>query len=96
MDKIDILKHSETKWRTRSNDKISEVISHFASVQSNSVALEGSCQSMVYRSMRCLVPAVYNCLIGLSKTVKLSPYCEYIKMVNIFFFDFVFSSQMAL
>jgi len=51
---------------------------------------------MVYRSMQCLVPAVYNCLIGLSKTVKLSPYCEYIKMVNIFFFDFVFSSQMAL
>jgi len=51
VDKIDILKHSETKWRTRSNDKISEVISHFASVQSNSVDSEGSCQSMVYRSV---------------------------------------------
>jgi len=36
---------------TRSTDKISEVISHFASVQSNSEALEGSCQSMVYRSV---------------------------------------------
>ena len=34
VDKIDILKHSETKWRTRSTDKISEVISHFASVHS--------------------------------------------------------------
>ena len=39
------------QWRTSSNDKISEVISRFASVQSNSVALEGSCQSMVYRSV---------------------------------------------
>ena len=29
----------------------SEVISHFASVQSNSVALEGSCQSLVYTSV---------------------------------------------
>ena len=38
-------------WQTHSNDKISEVISLFASVQSNSVALEGSCQYMVYRSM---------------------------------------------
>ena len=36
---------------TRSTDKISEVISHFASVQSNSEALEGSCQSMVYKSV---------------------------------------------
>ena len=35
----------------RLNDKISEVISHFAGVQSNSVDLEGSCQSMVYRSV---------------------------------------------
>mgnify|MGYP006890310215 FL=1 len=32
--------------QTRSNDKISEVISHFSSIQSNSVALEGSCQAM--------------------------------------------------
>ena len=40
------------QW-TRSTDKISEVISHFASVQinSDSEALEGSCQSMVYRSV---------------------------------------------
>ena len=45
------LKHSETKWRTSSNDKISEIISHFASIQSNSIATEGSCQSMVYRSV---------------------------------------------
>jgi len=45
------MKHSETKWWTRSTDKIWEVISHFASVQSNSVALEGSCQSKVYRSV---------------------------------------------
>ena len=51
MDKIVILKHSEIKWRTRTNDKISEVISNFTSVQSNSVDLEGSCQSMVYRSV---------------------------------------------
>ena len=43
------------KWRTRSTDKISEVISHFASVQSNSVALEGSCQSVVYRSVLVLI-----------------------------------------
>ena len=43
------------KWWTRSTDKISEVISHFTSVQSYSVALElveGSCQSMVYRSVQ--------------------------------------------
>ena len=39
--------HTRGNKRTRSNDKISEVISHFASVQSNSIALEGSCQSMV-------------------------------------------------
>jgi len=45
VDKIVILKHSETKWRTRSTEKISEVI------QSNSVALEGSYQYMVYRSV---------------------------------------------
>jgi len=51
VDRIVILKHSEIKWWTRSNDKISEVISLFASLQSNSVALEGSCQSMVYRSV---------------------------------------------
>ena len=38
--KIVILKHSETKWQTRSNDKISEVISRNTSIQSNSVALE--------------------------------------------------------
>ena len=43
------------KWRTRSTDKISEVISHFASVQSNSVAQEGSCQSVVYRSVLVLI-----------------------------------------
>jgi len=34
VDKIVILKQSETKWRTRSTDKISKVISRFASVQS--------------------------------------------------------------
>ena len=45
------IKHSETKWWTRSTDKISEVISQFESIQSNSVTLEGSCQSMVYRSV---------------------------------------------
>ena len=39
--------NDETNWPTRLNDKILEVISHFVSVQSNSVALEGSCQSMV-------------------------------------------------
>jgi len=33
------------------NDKISGVILLFASVQSNSVGLEGSCQTMVYRSV---------------------------------------------
>ena len=37
--------------RTLSTDKILKVLSHFASVQSNSIALEGSCQSMVYRSV---------------------------------------------
>ena len=42
---------TQTKWRMHSNDKISEIISHFSSVQSNSVAIEGSCQSMVYRSV---------------------------------------------
>jgi len=47
VDNIVILKHFETKWRTRSNDMISEVISLFATIQSNSIALEGSCQSMV-------------------------------------------------
>jgi len=50
-DKIVILKHSETKWQTRSNDKISEVISRNTSIQSNSVALEGSCHFMVYMSV---------------------------------------------
>ena len=30
---------------------ILEIISHFASIQSNSIATEGSCQSMVYRSV---------------------------------------------
>jgi len=39
------------KWQTCSTDNISEVISHFTSVQSNSKDLEGSCQPMVYRSM---------------------------------------------
>jgi len=34
-----------------SNQEFSKVISYFASVQSNSTALEGSCQSMVYRSV---------------------------------------------
>jgi len=34
----------ETKWLKRSIDKISEVISRFATVQSNSVASESSCQ----------------------------------------------------
>ena len=43
--------HKYEKWRTRSTDKISEVILHFASVQSNSVGLEGSFQSMVNRSV---------------------------------------------
>ena len=38
------------KW-THSNDRISEVISHFVRVQSNCVDLEGTCQSMVYRSL---------------------------------------------
>ena len=38
------------KWRIRLSepqraDKISEMISHLASVQRNSVALDGSCQS---------------------------------------------------
>jgi len=41
----------DNKWRTRSTDKILEVILHFASLQGNSIALEGSCQSMVYRSV---------------------------------------------
>ena len=36
------------KWWTHSTVKISEVVSHFAIVQSNSVALEGSCHSMIY------------------------------------------------
>jgi len=64
VDRIDVINHHYwlyghtsqqgpfcLKLRTRSTDKISEVISHFVSVQSNSEALEGSCQSMVYRSV---------------------------------------------
>jgi len=47
--------NSETKWRTRSIGTISEVILLFASVQGNSVALEGSCQSMVNRSVLVLI-----------------------------------------
>ena len=47
--------NSETKWRTRSNGTILEVILLFASVQGNSVALEGSCQSMVNRSVLVLI-----------------------------------------
>jgi len=58
VDKIVILKHSETKWRTRSIDKISEVISLFAWVQSNSVDIEDSCQSKLYRSV--ILCAVFN------------------------------------
>jgi len=46
--------------QTRSNDKISEVILHFASVQSNSIALEGSFQSMVYRSMILILVENYS------------------------------------
>jgi len=33
------------------NDEISDEIPHFESFQSNFIALEGSCQSMVYRSV---------------------------------------------
>jgi len=59
VDKIVILKHRETKWRTLSSGKISEVISYFVSVQSSSVALEGSCQSMVYRSVAQLINKIH-------------------------------------
>ena len=45
------MKHSETKWRTPSNDKISEAMSLHPFLQSNSGAHKGSCQSMVYRSV---------------------------------------------
>jgi len=47
VDKIIVLKHSETKWRIHSNDKTSEVILHFGSAQSNSVDLEG-CESPIH------------------------------------------------
>ena len=39
----------KTKWRTRSTDKISEIISRAFRV--TIALLEGSCQSMVYRSV---------------------------------------------
>ena len=54
MDKGVISKHNETKGRTGSADKILKVILHFASVQSNSVALESSCQSMVHGEVKCV------------------------------------------
>jgi len=40
------LKHSETKWWTRSIDETSEAILLLALLQSKSVALEGSFQSL--------------------------------------------------
>ena len=74
VDKIVILKYSETKWRTHSNDKISEVISLFVSVRSISVALEGSCQSMGYRSVGEVI-IVENYHHGFS-FLNLSSYCK--------------------
>ena len=50
--------HTLGNRRTRSNDNISEVISHFANVQSDSVALEGSCQPVVYRSVSVFVKII--------------------------------------
>ena len=41
----------ETKWRMHTNDAISEANSLYALLQSKSVAIEGSFQSMVYRSV---------------------------------------------
>ena len=47
-------------------DKISEVISHFANVKSNSVAVEGSCQSMVYRSVMLLSLESFSIVSGIN------------------------------
>ena len=41
----------ETKWRMHTNDAISEANSLHALLQCKSVAIEGSFQSMVYRSV---------------------------------------------
>jgi len=47
----------------RSNDKISKVVSRFASIQSNSVDLEGSCQSVVYRSKLWHIKNYHKCQV---------------------------------
>jgi len=54
------------KWRT---DNISEVISHFASLKSNSVALESSCQSLVYRSVIRLIYKERNSVLIVSEQI---------------------------
>jgi len=76
VDKGVILKHNETKGRTGSADKISKVILHFASVQSNSVALESSCQSMVHGEVKC---------VGLGWTFDF----WFLKASNSFYFHYI-------
>ena len=75
VDKNIILKHSEIKWRMHSTDKISEVISHLVSVQSKSVALEGSCQYMVYRSVN-LFNDIHLINILLGRTSIIEKHCS--------------------
>ena len=52
-------------------DKISKLISHFANVKSNSVAVKGSCQSMVYRSVMLLSLESFSIVSG-KKFIKVN------------------------